>query len=194
MAQKKLRKKSVLLTAYLAVLFKSSKYYVPVDQVSTHESNNADKKRFRPGFTIITPEQEHLRGAQLSILLLPRNYGLLKPTMQCLEYAGVLPDEREPDVIRFSPVPFYNTFRDCWIAASTFDWALKVSRSVCRKEKREQRTSGLCVERHLLCFDLSVRCAASPRQVRHEEGRIRERPCDTGLWCPSYVSSRTSPR
>jgi len=123
--QKKLRKKSVLLTAYLAVLFKASKYYVPLDQITSFESTNGNKARFRPGFTIITPEQEHLRGAQLSILLLPRGYGLLKPTMRCLEFAGVLPDEREPDVIRFSPVPFYNSFRDCWIAANTFDWAIK---------------------------------------------------------------------
>jgi len=128
-AQKKLRKKSVLMTAYLNVLLKASKYYVPLKSLKSFEAKQNDKKRFRPGFTIITPDKEELRGAQLSILLLPRKFGLLRTTSQFLVWAGVLGDEREPDVIRFSPVPFYNSYRDCWITANTFDWALKVSRA-----------------------------------------------------------------
>lgn len=55
---------------------------------------------------------------------------MLKHTNKNLEDAGVFGDEREPDVIRFSPVPLYNTFKECYATAKTFDWALKVSTSL----------------------------------------------------------------
>ena len=30
---------------------------------------------------------------------------------------GVIADAREPDVVRFAPVPLYSTYHDCWRAA-----------------------------------------------------------------------------
>jgi kynureninase len=32
--------------------------------------------------------------------------------------AGFLPDWREPDVLRISPVPMYNTYTDVWQTAN----------------------------------------------------------------------------
>ncbi|KIJ34674.1 hypothetical protein M422DRAFT_263240 [Sphaerobolus stellatus SS14] len=34
-----------------------------------------------------------------------------------LKERGVIGDERQPDVIRLAPNPFYNSFRDCKCAA-----------------------------------------------------------------------------
>ena len=124
-AMRKLRKKSVILTSYLVLLLKASKYYVPLPRIVDFEKSHT-KSNSTPGYTIITPDNPEHRGAQLSILLLPRNNGLLPPVSEHLMQAGVYGDEREPDVIRFSPVPMYNTYRDCWIAAETLDWAVKV--------------------------------------------------------------------
>lgn len=127
----KLRAKSKLLTAYLMTLLKSSKYYVPPDKIREYEERtnwrNGSGRKERPGFTIITPEDPNRRGAQLSVLLLPREVGLLQPVNDILQACGVFGDEREPDVMRFAPVPSYNSFRDCWLVYNIFPWALKVS-------------------------------------------------------------------
>lgn len=146
-ALKKLRKKSLVITAYLAVLLKSSKYYVHPGKIAAFEAligdhwKNPHGKSFRPGFTIITPEKPEERGAQLSILLLPRGIGLLHPCHEALMQAGVYGDDREPDVIRFAPIPLYNTYRDCWQAAKTLDWALKqAALKVQGKRSRKERS------------------------------------------------------
>jgi kynureninase len=57
---------------------------------------------------IITPAQSEWRGCQLS-LLLPR---IGKKVFERISEAGVIGDWREPDVIRLSPVPLYNSFED----------------------------------------------------------------------------------
>ena len=31
---------------------------------------------------------------------------------------GVIADAREPDIVRFAPVPLYSTYLDCWRAAA----------------------------------------------------------------------------
>jgi kynureninase len=31
---------------------------------------------------------------------------------------GVIADSREPDVLRFAPVPLYSTYHDCWRAGA----------------------------------------------------------------------------
>lgn len=114
-------------------MFKASSSYVPLAKIDEYEESigeawkDPEAKQFKPAFTILTPEKADERGCQLSILLLPRNIGMLKHTNQNLEDAGVYGDEREPDVIRFSPVPLYNTFKECYMTAKTFEWALKVS-------------------------------------------------------------------
>lgn len=58
-------------------------------------------------FEIITPEA---RGCQLSVLL----HGKGKTLFDFLMKNGVLPDWREPNVIRLAPVPFYNSYEEMY--------------------------------------------------------------------------------
>lgn len=67
---------------------------------------NTDKKIFE----IITPLNEEERGCQVSVLFLKKG----KEIFDALKKHGVLSDWREPDVIRFSPVPLYNSFEDVY--------------------------------------------------------------------------------
>lgn len=62
-------------------------------------------------YKIITPSNPAERGAQLSVRLQP---GSLNEVMRQLESAGVVVDERKPDVVRVAPAPLYNTFSDVW--------------------------------------------------------------------------------
>jgi kynureninase len=88
-----LRKKSVEMTAYLERLI---------------HAELADS------LEVITPAQPERRGCQLSLRVLGgRNAG--RALFEQLEAAGTIPDWREPDVIRVSPVPMYNRFEDCWL-------------------------------------------------------------------------------
>lgn len=61
-------------------------------------------------FTIITPKAADERGCQLSIIV--KESG--KDLFDHLESRNILPDWREPDVIRMSPVPMYNTFEEVY--------------------------------------------------------------------------------
>ena len=59
---------------------------------------------------IITPKSRKDRGCQLSLRLkIP-----VEKIMDKLHKNGILADWREPDVIRITPVPLYNTFEDCY--------------------------------------------------------------------------------
>lgn len=84
---KNLRKKSTMLTGYLAFLLNQidpeGKYY-----------------------SILTPSNPKERGCQLSILMKHNGQRVFDKIMK----AGVLADWREPNVIRVAPVPLYNTF------------------------------------------------------------------------------------
>jgi kynureninase len=57
---------------------------------------------------VITPANEHERGCQVSLLAGPRG----KELFNALHAKGVLTDWREPNVIRFAPVPLYNRFEE----------------------------------------------------------------------------------
>ena len=81
-----LRKKSELLTAYLEFILNDYVQYL----------------------TVITPSDPNQRGCQLSIIM--KNNG--KKLFDYLQTQNILPDWREPDVIRMSPVPMYNSFED----------------------------------------------------------------------------------
>jgi kynureninase len=81
-----LRKKSELLTGYLEFILKDYSHYL----------------------TVITPSDPKQRGCQLSIIV--KNDG--KKLFDYLQTQNILPDWREPDVIRMSPVPMYNCFED----------------------------------------------------------------------------------
>jgi kynureninase len=88
-----LRRKSIELTGYLEDLIRSE---------------------LADALEIITPKQTERRGCQLSLRVIDgRDAG--RALFEQLEAAGTIPDWREPDVIRVSPVPMYNRFEDCWL-------------------------------------------------------------------------------
>ncbi|ORZ34911.1 kynureninase-like protein [Catenaria anguillulae PL171] len=89
-----LRSKSLRLTAYLEHLIDA----VVVPRPSSH------------GVRLITPRDPFARGAQLSLLF--TEFASVSGLMRELESRGVVVDEREPNVIRVSPAPLYNTFQD----------------------------------------------------------------------------------
>jgi len=81
-----LRAKSEKLTAYLEFILSDYRDYL----------------------TIITPKNPAERGCQLSIIVKENGKKLFDYLME----HHILPDWREPDVIRMSPVPMYNTFEE----------------------------------------------------------------------------------
>jgi len=87
-----LRAKSKMLTGYLEFLI-----------------NQINQEKGKEIFKIITPKDPESRGAQLSIIC---DNG--KAIFDHLVKNGVLGDWREPDVIRLSPVPLYNSFTDVY--------------------------------------------------------------------------------
>ena len=87
----RLREKSLRLTGYLEYVLHAA---------------NQDKNLFR----IITPTTPSERGCQLSLLTDGRG----KALFNYLSDHGVIADWREPNVIRFAPVPLYNSFEDVW--------------------------------------------------------------------------------
>jgi kynureninase len=91
-----LRAKSVRLTGYLESLLES----------------------VRPGraIEVITPRDPARRGAQLSVRVSGAAAGIVSERLR--REHGVFTDAREPDVVRMAPVPMYNTFHDCWRAAT----------------------------------------------------------------------------
>lgn len=99
---KVLRKKSLLLTAYL--------YYL------LQECDSAGNY-----FSIITPTNPGKRGCQISILI--KKDGL--KIFNALTKKGIIADWREPDVIRIAPVPLYNSFEDVFKFAAIFSTVLK---------------------------------------------------------------------
>lgn len=90
-----LRARSVRLTAYLEGL---------LQQVCKE----------RP-MRIITPSDPDRRGAQLSVQFDDIDVSALVRDLR--HRHGVIADARQPDVVRFAPVPMYSTFHDCWRAA-----------------------------------------------------------------------------
>jgi len=88
-----LRDKSLLLTAYLEYI---------ISEINSKQGEEL--------FKIITPEDSAIRGCQLSIICKQNG----KAMFNYLTGHGVIGDWREPDVIRLSPVPLYNTFMDVY--------------------------------------------------------------------------------
>ena len=87
----RLRKKSLAMTAWLAGRIQSELGAI---------------------LEIVTPLEPQRRGCQLSLRVRAgREQG--RRLFEHLERSGVLPDWREPDVIRVAPVPLYNSYQDC---------------------------------------------------------------------------------
>lgn len=64
---------------------------------------------FAPGeFRFSNPREDHLRGGHVA-LAHPEGARLCR----ALKAAGVITDFRPPDIVRFAPVPLYNTFEEC---------------------------------------------------------------------------------
>lgn len=104
-----IRERSLVLTNSLDRSLRKSKYFVALRDALALQHDTVP----RPSFTIITPEDPESRGAQLSLLFLPVNSGVMEKVFDYLTKHGVIGDEREPDVIRLSPAPLYNTLDDC---------------------------------------------------------------------------------
>ena len=85
----KLREKSIALTTY---------FYEILESIN---------KKY-PYFDIITPQNSDERGCQISVLTGEKGRELY----DYLAKNGVICDWREPNVIRFAPVPLYNSFED----------------------------------------------------------------------------------
>ncbi|MGC4766953.1 kynureninase [Micromonospora sp. DT46] len=90
-----LRERSLRLTGYLAGL---------LDEVTAN----------RP-LTVVTPREPERRGCQLSVRIGAGSAAELAKRLR--HEHGVIADAREPDIIRFAPVPLYSTFHDCWRVA-----------------------------------------------------------------------------
>lgn len=86
-----LRAKSVKMTAFLEQIL-----------LQANEGKNL--------FKIITPADPAHRGCQLSLLTDQRG----KALFDYLSDNGIMADWREPNVIRFAPVPMYTSFEDVW--------------------------------------------------------------------------------
>jgi len=84
-----LRAKSEKLTAYLEFILQDFKAYL----------------------NVITPSDPAQRGCQLSIIVKENG----KALFDYLCSQNIIPDWREPDVIRMSPVPLYNSFEDIFL-------------------------------------------------------------------------------
>ncbi len=139
-----LRAKSVALTAYLEdLLLHDAHTSTPshtslancenssaTASIATSNGHQEEKQDTQP-YTLITPSSPSERGAQLSIRLEP---GLLDEVMAVLAQAGVVVDERKPDVVRVAPAPLYNSFVDVWRFVEV--WRRAVARAV---EKRAGR-------------------------------------------------------
>ena len=95
-----LRAKSELLTGYLEFL---------IGEINDHAGEEL--------FKIITPANSSERGCQLSIVCKQH----AKETFNYLTENGVIGDWREPNVIRLSPVPLYNTFNEVFEVGRILD-------------------------------------------------------------------------
>jgi len=87
-----LRAKSVALTGYLEALLDA---------------------RLAGRVALLTPRDPEARGAALS-LRLECSRDRARAAFEALCALGIVPDWREPGVIRAAPVPFYNGFEDAW--------------------------------------------------------------------------------
>ena len=97
-----LRAKSIALTGYLERLLQT----------------------LPPGLVdIVTPAAAQERGCQLS-LRLARSPAAAKRCHERLTAAGVITDWREPDVVRMTPIPLYNSFTDVFAAVEALAQAL----------------------------------------------------------------------
>jgi kynureninase len=86
---KRLRQKSLLLTDYLM--------------------NLIDKELLPFSFTIINPREEHRRGGHVCL-----HHHDAASICKALKSHQIIPDYREPNLIRLAPIAFYTSFEEVW--------------------------------------------------------------------------------
>ncbi len=94
--------------AGIDLLCKKSKLLTDYLEFTLIEINSLLKKNI---FEIITPKNPQERGCQLSIIVSSGG----KLLVEKLSTQGIIVDWREPDVMRISPVPLYNSFEDIYL-------------------------------------------------------------------------------
>ena len=87
---------------------------------------------------VITPRDPARRGAQLSV----RVDDAAAVTAALFERFSVRADDRPPNVIRLAPAPLYNTYDDCWRAASALIRVLDVRTPVAEHSDAPQHSDG----------------------------------------------------
>ncbi|MGG5340826.1 kynureninase [Enterococcus sp. AZ192] len=92
----KIREKSLLITAYLMYLI--------------------DEKLERYGFNVGNPREDNRRGGHVC-LEHQEAYRICK----ALKQAGIVPDFREPNVIRLAPIALYNTYQEVYTLVETLE-------------------------------------------------------------------------
>jgi len=92
-----LRERSLRLTAYLRSLLEEVIAESPAGAMS-----------------IVTPAEDARHGCQLSVRFQADIHHLAEVLR---DEDGVIADTRNPDIIRFAPVPLYSSYLDCWRAA-----------------------------------------------------------------------------
>lgn len=92
-----LRARSLRLTGYLRELFTEV-----IDEVGTN------------AMSIVTPADPARHGAQLSVRFAT---DIKRLAAALRDEDGVVADTRNPDIIRFAPVPLYSSYLDCWRAS-----------------------------------------------------------------------------
>jgi len=130
-----LREKSVLLTFYLESLLMGSRHFVTLAEMGV----GAGKGKGEVRYTIITPQEQEGRGAQLSVMFLPEGSGVMERVFQILSEWAIVGDERGPDVIRLAPAPIYNSFEDVRRAA---DGVIKAMDLVVMERKGREDVIG----------------------------------------------------
>lgn len=121
------------LTVTLETLLKASRFHIPSSSQPANPhpsaSDSAQEGEDRVGFQIITPPAPW-RGSQLSLFMSPhreddgQGKGVMPRVFGRILKKGLVGDEREPSVIRLSPVVLYNTFGDVGRAVEILEEAL----------------------------------------------------------------------
>ena len=131
------RRKSLLLTAYLELLLKERGLLLE-DKRGGAAPLPAAAPKTRATLRLVTPSDPTRRGCQLSLRVVPSATGEAAAgakkqlTMRALEEAlrdqyGVVGDAREPDILRISPAPLYNSFEDVWRVVNALEGCLKAT-------------------------------------------------------------------
>ncbi len=102
-----LRQKSLMLTQHLASVVTA-----------------ANQKAGYEWIEIMTPNNAHERGCQLSLLVQKNG----KKLFDYLAKNGIVGDWREPNCIRLAPTPLYNSFEEVWTVGQTLNGFLQIGK------------------------------------------------------------------